>query len=259
MDSTPAEILERSQWDFFWVPPDTTVHERPELLYVTCPRDLPHLNCVTRTRGAPPQIDDLVREVVDAHRRVRSRWHVPDTFDVRPLEAALQAAGYVRAVEHHAYVQETATFRARTRPPVRVQRVERMDELRALHRAFDLAFGVDRSRSEEDARIELAQCRAADGRVHRFVAYDQAGEPVACGGLTVFAHLRFGFLWAGGTIPGARGRGYYSAVLAARIAKARALGLRCVGVYARVETSSPIVAAHGLARIGNMSFWDRAQ
>jgi hypothetical protein len=48
---TPDELLEQSQWDFFWAPPDATVVDRDELLCFHCLRDVPYLNTVARLRA----------------------------------------------------------------------------------------------------------------------------------------------------------------------------------------------------------------
>ncbi len=69
--------------------------------------------------------------------------------------------------------------------------------------------------------------------------------------------LGLGFLWAGCTIPEARGHGFYSAVLAERVAWARARRLQWVGLYAVTTTSSPIVARRGFGRFGAMTYWER--
>ena len=37
---TPDEIIERSFEDYFWVPADVTVIDRPEIIYYSYPRDL---------------------------------------------------------------------------------------------------------------------------------------------------------------------------------------------------------------------------
>jgi hypothetical protein len=58
-------------------------------------------------------------------------------------------------------------------------------------------------------------------------------------------------------VPEARGRGAYSAVLAARAKRAAQLGLRYIGLYAIGDTSAPIVARQGFARHGAMTYWQR--
>jgi GNAT superfamily N-acetyltransferase len=254
---TPAERLERSQWDLFWRSADVVVHDRSEILYGVCPRDVPNINCVSRTRAPAARLPALVQEVVTAHARVRSRWQVHDTTDVRSLETELDAAAYSPRVRHFGYVVRVDAFRPRPSSGVRVERVRDARALDDHLRVNERAFGSAITPSEEERRNALEQAAAPEGRVHRFVAYDDAGEPVSSGGLTVFRELSFGFLWAGGTIPEARGRGSYSAVVAARIALARDLGLRWVGVYARVETSAPIVEAQGFERVSAMTYWVR--
>ncbi|MGB5545708.1 MAG: hypothetical protein WBM74_03980 [Polyangiales bacterium] len=42
------QLMERTQWDLFFVPPDTRIVDRPELLYCATPRDIKHLNAVAR-------------------------------------------------------------------------------------------------------------------------------------------------------------------------------------------------------------------
>jgi hypothetical protein len=94
--------------------------------------------------------------------------------------------------------------------------------------------------------------------VQRFVAYDEtSGEPIASAGLTTYPDLEFGFLWAGATVPHARGRGAYSALVAARVQRAGELGLKSAGLYAKLDTSAPIVSKQGFARYGRMIYWQR--
>ena len=45
------QLLERTQWDTFWVPPDTAVVDRPELLFTAHPGGAPMLNAVHRVRA----------------------------------------------------------------------------------------------------------------------------------------------------------------------------------------------------------------
>ncbi len=145
----------------------------------------------------------------------------------------------------------------RPRADVSVRRVTDERGLRDLWRVCDAAFDTTPDRTGEDVAAELTQCAARDARVQRFVAYLD-GEPVSSGGVNLYPGLGFGFLWAGGTVPSARCRGAYSAVVAARVACAAARGVRFVGLYARVGTSSPIVAAQGFDSVGNMVYWDRS-
>jgi hypothetical protein len=62
-------------------------------------------------------------------------------------------------------------------------------------------------------------------------------------------------LWAGGTVPDARGAGAYTTLLAHRIELARSLGLEWIGIYAKEGTSAPIVARQGFEHVGEMHYW----
>jgi GNAT superfamily N-acetyltransferase len=249
---TPAERLERTQWDLFWLPPDTTVVDRPELLLVTCPRPVRYLNTVLRTRASPERLPALVAQAKATGRPIR--WQVPDTIARAPLEAALSAAGWTPSDDHEARVLPVDTWRSRR--PVAVRRVQDLATLRDCVTVAGAAFGRPDTSTDAELTFDLRAC--VDGtRVSRFVAYDADGSPLASGGLTAFPALGFGLLWAGGTAPHGRGRGAYTALLDARVQRAKQLGLAMVGLYAKRDTSAPIVARQGFAAVGEMRFWDR--
>jgi hypothetical protein len=181
---------------------------------------------------------------------------VPDTIDVEPLEAALTSGGYEPTNVHDARVIATDAFSPRP-SGVSVRRVADEETLRDCWHVADSAFGRNGDYTDDDVPVELAQCAATDARVQRFVAYID-DRPVSSGGVNLSPELGFGFLWAGGTVPEARGRGAYSAIVAARIGCAAMRGIPFVGVYARVDSSSPIVAAQGFESVGRMAYWERA-
>lgn len=253
---TPADLIERSQWDFFWIPEDATVVDRPELLYVHCRRDRPLLNCVTRTRASSRALAGLVEEVTEAHAGVTSRWLVRDQPGRAELEIALRAAGYAPAYHHGAYAKTLKEERA-SDSPFQVRRVNDLNSLLDWYFVADAVFGDPEAHPLEELHRFLYECTRKDARVHRFVAYDGA-RPVSCGGMTSFASLRFGYLWSGATIESFRGRGAYRAVLQARMVHAETLQLTHVGLYAREGASAPIVEKLGFHRHGAMSYWDRA-
>lgn len=249
----PAEMLERSQWDHFWVPPDVTVIDRPELLLYACARPSPYLNTVVRVRAPDGELPGLIAEAERHYAWRRARWLVPDTYPTAGLEAALAGAAWAETERFEVRALDVAAW---ARPTVAsAVAVTTREALLDAYAVADAAFGRGTTHTEAEIALDLAACREGT-RVHRFVAYE-AGEPVAVGGMTAFPTLGFGLLWGGGTVPGARGRGAYSAVLGARIARAKALGLTTVGLYAKVETSAPIVARLGFGRFGGMRYFER--
>lgn len=252
---TPAEILERTQWDLFWLPSDAAAVDRPGLAYSHSRSDRTFLNCVVRTRLEPAEVPAAIEEVGRAHATVTSRWMVLDGTRPDGLERALGDAGYERMGEHHGAVLPVAAWRDVDTGHT-VRRVEDATTLEALHEVASLAFG-DRRPAPGGVAEELARCADPAGRVHRYVGFDAAGAPVSSGGLTAFPDLRFGLLWAGGTVPSARGQGAYRALLQARVHEARRLGLGAVGLYARIATSGPIVTRLGFETHGTMVYRER--
>jgi len=252
------EVLERSQWDVFWVPEDVRVTDRPEVLYTACDRPLDMLNMVTRVRAAPGDIPAIVAEVAAAHEGRPSRWQLSPGNRSDALERALLAAGYASGDEHYGYTIDVAGYRPASPRRITHRPVVDLQGLRDAINVAERAFGSPLNFSDEDMASFLEDCTKPNARVHRTVAYDGAtGAPISSGGLTAFPDLGFGFLWAGCTVSEARGRGAYAAVLAGRIAHARSLGLDRVGLYAKVDTSAPIVERNGFTRSGPMVFWTR--
>lgn len=251
----PNDRLERSQWDFFWIPDDAQVLDRPEVAAVRCDRRIAHLNLVTRTRAEPARLPALVRDTWAFIGHDEARWMVPDTIETAPLEAALRGADWAPVFRYEARAIRPSEHTRRAHPRFDVRRVVSHDMLRDCVAVTGRAFGREPP-PYDDAQLtsELAQCRDPGGRVHRFVVYD-GDRPVSSGGFNWYPDLRFAFLWAGGTVPEARGSGAYTALVAARVAGAGAMGASFVGLYAKDDTSAPIVARQGFARVGEMSYW----
>ncbi|MGE0791416.1 MAG: hypothetical protein AB7S26_37425 [Sandaracinaceae bacterium] len=254
----PRDRLERSQWDFFWIPDDAEVLDTPELGAVRCPRPIPHLNMVTRTRVKDADVTSAVERAGGWLGATNARWFVPDTFDRAALMDALDHAGWARAGEYEARVLPTSASLGDASSDLEVRRVDSIDALRACRDVMHRAFGRELRSTDEEDRAELAQCADPGGRVHRFVVHHR-GEPICSGGFNVFVELGFAFLWAGGTVPEARGRGAYRALLRARLEAARDLGVEWAGLYAKTDTSAPIVASLGFEHVGAMTIFSRGE
>ncbi|MCB9741962.1 MAG: hypothetical protein H6741_09825 [Alphaproteobacteria bacterium] len=252
-------ILERTQWDFFWLPPGVEQVDRPELLYLRSARPSTMLNMVTRTRPrGPAHAGELVAEVAAAHAGP-SRFQLVPQSGALLLRPFLETAGYRVSHVHDAMAIAVGDYQPRPASGVVVRQVLDLAGLRDSVEVSAQVFGDRPSYSEAELAQQLHECSAEGCRVQRFVAYDAVtDQPLAAANLNLFRDLRFGFFWAGGTLPEARGRGVYSALVAARVARAQALGLSHVGLYARLSSSAPIVEKQGFQRFGRMEHWDRA-
>ncbi len=92
----------------------------------------------------------------------------------------------------------------------------------------------------------LGQAMGIPGYLSVYVAY--VDETPACAGWTYFDKGRFAGLWGGSTLEAYRGRGLYTALLAARVREARARDVPYLTIDAG-EMSRPIVARHGFQTI----------
>jgi ribosomal protein S18 acetylase RimI-like enzyme len=81
-----------------------------------------------------------------------------------------------------------------------------------------------------------------------YLAQDTGGRPASVGWMRKPAGAAFATLWGGATVPQLRGRGFYRALVAARLAEAKAAGYRHALVEAR-ETSRPILERLGFERL----------
>lgn len=251
---TPAERLEATQHDLFWLPQDATVLRREGLLAVSSPRPLPHLNMGLNARLPEAELSAGLAEATSRFAPQSGRWFVPDTYDTGPLERDLEAMGWAPAFSYEARALRPDAYDVRPATEAVVRRVETVAGLRDMATVAQSAFGAPRRESDEALEASLPHCVGPEARSRRYVAY-RDGEAVSSGGMNVYPDLSAGFLWAGATVAHARGQGFYRDLLAARIADARQLGLEWVGLYARDETSAPIVAAQGFERIGTMRYF----
>ena len=233
------------------------VVDRPELCLLSSPEDRPVFNAVLRSRGSASRLPALVGEVRAAHAGRRPRWMLGPLDAAVGLEPLLRAAGYQPGEEHDGYSHPTDGALRPLPADIEARAVQDLDGMRDWVEVSGRAFGEPRVPDRAELRLFLSQCTGPGARVFRAVAYDRgSGAPLSAGGLTLFPRLGFGMLWAGGTVPEARGRGAWTAVLAARRDHAFRLGIGRIGLYARRSSSGPLVARMGFARHGPMIFWE---
>ncbi len=256
--------LVRTQWDTGWVPGDTTIVDRPELLVLAVPRASTYLNAVYRARvegttsvARLAHARALVAEVSAMHAGRPSRWQLYGD-EAAELAQALAEAGYRATNLHDGYTLATDRPVPPLPPGLTVDLVRDEAGLRDAWSATDAAFGTRTERTAADLAQDLAAMRAEPPSVVRVLVRDAGtGEALCHGGLTCLAGQAVGLLWGGGTVPAGRRRGAYRASVWARVAEAHRLGLPRIGLFARRDTSAPIVAALGFERHGAMTHWER--
>jgi GNAT superfamily N-acetyltransferase len=125
-------------------------------------------------------------------------------------------------------------------PGVDVRRVTSLDLLADARTVWEVVFEMSFAFTADEIADALDR---GDDRTAAFVAYAD-GAPVSAGRCTFADGSEFGGLWAGATLPAHRGRGYYRAVVAARVAEAARRGRRYLTTDARA-TSRPILLRQG--------------
>lgn len=166
------------------------------------------------------------------------------------LGAVLSAAGFVADEPETFLVFDLAAGALSEAAPagVEVRRVTDRAGVEDLVAANAAAFG-----QEERWRADALTPRLNDGSLALYVAYAE-GKPISSGRLELAPGRDFAGLYGGGTDPAWRGRGVYRALVAARAAEARRLGVRFLTVDAR-ETSRPILERLGFRPLATITGW----
>lgn len=249
-------LSEAERWT--WWPPDTTVIERPEYV-LTEWIEGPRRNVVHWTHAVDHTGDALVDEVLlrlRADGRTGVRWWV--TPSTRPVDMpnVLVARGFALTERVDILSWDLSSGCDPAMPALDVPRgisaelVRDEPALRTMHTLASRGFG-EAPPTEESLRHyarELERQEQAGSRTSfEFVARVD-GQPVASAGFTLAGQVaRF---WGAATVPEARGRGAYRALVAARCAEAHRRGARVVLTKARTGTSGPILRRAGFRALG---------
>ena len=121
-------------------------------------------------------------------------------------------------------------------------------DLRPIRRREELDPVIDIMTQVWGGSFEWMRQRIGDhleqpGYLEMLVAYVD-GAPASAGWIYFYPRSHFAGLFGGSTVPAQRGRGLYTALLAARAHRARARGYRFLFIDAS-PLSQPIVARHG--------------
>jgi hypothetical protein len=213
----------------------------------------PTATCVSRLRLRPGEVEaalDDVRAAMRRFERASSTWELADDATPDDLEERLLELGLTPFAEEPEVAGMVLVEPPPPAPPgIDVVPVRTVDEYVAALAIANEAFG---------APAEVAAAEAADARERfadwfgpetaMFVALAD-GEPVAS------ARATFGeaavFLGAGGTLPRARGRGAYRALVAARWEAAVARGTPALVTHAGAE-SRPILERLGFRAVARI-------
>ena len=248
------EKFESAQAQTWWLPQSAEVHEGPDhCFYDDGERfNVVRFNATEQTYAA--LLDKILQTV--GTRRVRFTF-LPHRHGETVLKA-LKAAGFKPGHRHEARAIHVDHYTRKPPQNIRTVMVETFDDMKRVYALRHKAFGSDSEESDENIRLYFEAASKPHARVRQFLAVDaQSGEPLSQAAMSLFPDLRFSFLFAGATLEHARGRGAYTALVEARVRYARSVGIEHVGLFAREETSAPIVSRQGFKQCGEMHYWIR--
>ena len=246
------EKLESALEQTWWLPESVVIHEGPDHCFY---HHGGQFNIVRFTPSAD-ELESRLNQILEVVGTESAQFtFLPHRHDGEVLEA-LKAAGFVSGDRHEARVIHVDNY-ARTPPAdIQVIMVETFEDMKRVYSVRSEAFGDRALESDETLRLYFKAASGSNARVRQFLAIDaHSGEPLSQAGMSLFPDLKFSFLFAGATLEYDRRRGAYTALVAARMAYARSVGIEHVGLLAREDTSAPIVTRHGFEHCGEMQYW----
>jgi GNAT superfamily N-acetyltransferase len=250
--------LQNIMSDLWWATPSMTVINNPDICY-----SLDLNNCwnnVWRINANSGNLETIVEEVAGAHRSCKSKFYIfSEQLDrMTPL---LSSHGYQFTFQLDMRYRIIEGINARPKSNIATKIVTDKESLIQLLKVESQAFGIPfQPGQDSDLEHLIKEYRKPEPRAVRILAYDKTtGEALGTGGMSLFENEGVCLFFAGGTIPSARNRGVYSALIDARLQYAKQRGISVAGVFARQTSSSPIVAKQGFLKCGEMFDWVRFQ
>jgi GNAT superfamily N-acetyltransferase len=252
MTGWTRDAVLRAAADWVWTPEGTREHETDDYRLVAFPDWVSQPAQVVRCRASSAE---KVVEAVTARARSwgldRVAWRVAEDTAPASLEAFLREAG--AALEETLDVLAGDLTAGPVDPgPVDGVRAALVEDEAALWASATVAAEVwgdappDPGRLASDlAALATPLRERGDFRVVGYVD----GQPAGSAGCTL-ADGGVARMWGAATLPGARGRGVYRAMLALRTSVAREHGATLALVKGRVATSAPILRRLGFTSYG---------
>ena len=250
----PIERLELANQQTWWLPSNVVIHEGPDHCFYC------HDGSFRIVRFTPSDgnVNQRLNEILNVIDNMPVRFtYLPHRHGPAVLDA-LQQTGFVRHNRCEARVLPVGNGHRNPSPDIQVIMVQTFAQMKRIYAIRKEVFGDRRMEPDENIRRYLNASIGPNARVRQFLALDkETGTPLSQAGMSLFPSLKFSFLFAGGTLAVARGRGAYTALINARVDYASSIGMDYVGLFAREDTSAPIVAQHGFEYCGEMEDWGR--
>ena len=191
---------------------------------------------------SPAEIDSAIGHEI-AHFKglgCNFEWKVYDHDSPADLRQRLAARGF-QVGPAEAFLVMPIDELARSGPvSAEVRRMETPEQFEDYLAVEQVMWPADENHARSESRRRFLEHPDSDSY---FVGYAE-GRPITCGRVTFRAGSRFAGLFGGATLAGFRGRGLYTALVAARAAEARSRGADFLFVDA-LPASRPILERRG--------------
>ncbi|HKC50785.1 MAG TPA: GNAT family N-acetyltransferase [Myxococcota bacterium] len=219
--------------------------------------DLSHplANLVGMADIAPEDVDATLKMVRNRYSRGRKAygWVTGPLTRPRDLGARLVASGLVKADEMAGMVLTDLALPIAVDPKIEIREAT-LHEAQAASEMMARAYGMP----EEVARFFNVMLAMTDSKVQNrgyFAYLDGGSDPVAWSYLVYLPDSPIVLLGGAATVPEHRGRGIYSALVAKRLADARADGRSAAVIQAVRSTSAPICVKLGFREMCGLEFY----
>ena len=215
----------------------------------------PLANLVGMANIEPEEVDATLKMVRNRYSRGRKGYGWVTGPLTRPLDlgARLVASGLKKADEMAGMALTDLGVPIPVDPRISVREAT-LHEAQAASEMMGRAYGIP----EEVARFFNVLLAMTDSRVKNrgyFAYVDDGTEPVGWSYLVYLPDSPIVLLGGAATLPEHRGRGIYSALVAKRLADARADGRSAAVIQAVRSTSAPIAAKIGFREICGLEFY----
>lgn len=222
---------------------DLRVIERPGWLQLVTP-SFTHggFNEVAHAVLAPAEADTVIAQTMAEYRElgIKFRWVVGPDSGPADLGDRLVRAGMIRTADANGMVRSTATPIDPADPTITVEPVDATN-VAAYTATMAAGWGVPPEPLARANAVVLASSH------QRLVLARIDGEPAGTAAYVSFP--RSMYLLGGVVLPRFRRRGVYHALVASRLADARALGLGLVTARAQVGSSAPVLERLGFTTV----------
>jgi GNAT superfamily N-acetyltransferase len=219
--------------------------------------DLSHplANLVGMADIAPDDVDATLKMVRNRYSRGRKAygWVTGPLTRPHDLGARLVASGLKKEDEMAGMVLTDLAVPMPVDPKIEIREVT-LHEVQAASGMMARAYGLP----EEVMRLLNVLLAMTDRKVRNrgyFAYLDGGTDPVAWSYLVYLPDSPIVLLGGAATVPEARGRGIYSALVAKRLADARADGRSAAVIQAVRSTSAPIAAKLGFREVCGLEFY----